>query len=130
MIYHDWISVLHQLREKRQSCVLITVLSEHGSVPRDSGSKMVVTQQESYLTIGGGHLEFECIAQARAMLQRGQEILLLNLVKRRCLVSQCADAKEGILTGVHGSLLVGIAKSYPDRLPRRRQLRRRAADKR
>jgi len=52
MIYHDWIGVLHQLREKRQSCVLITVLSEHGSVPRDSGSKMVVTQQESYLSLG------------------------------------------------------------------------------
>ncbi len=65
-----------------------------------------------------------------ARLQRRQEILLLNLVKRRSLVRQCADAKEGILTGVHGSLLVGIAKSYPDRLPRRRQLRRRAADKR
>lgn len=68
MIYHDWIGVLHQLREKRQSCVLITVLSEHGSVPRDSGSKMVVTQQESYLTIGGGHLEFECIAQALSLI--------------------------------------------------------------
>lgn len=73
MIYHDWITVLHVLREKRQSCVLITVLSERGSVPRDSGSKMVVTPHETFLTIGGGHLEYQCIAQARDMLQSGQQ---------------------------------------------------------
>ncbi|MFT4272954.1 MAG: xanthine dehydrogenase accessory protein XdhC [Pantoea sp.] len=70
MIYHDWISVLHRLREKRESCVLVTVLSERGSVPRDSGSKMVVTASDSFLTIGGGHLEYQCIAQAREMLQQ------------------------------------------------------------
>lgn len=73
MIYHDWIGVLHQLREKRESCVLVTVLSERGSVPRDSGSKMVVTAQESFLTIGGGHLEFQCIAMARDMITRGRQ---------------------------------------------------------
>jgi xanthine dehydrogenase accessory factor len=70
MIYHDWISVLHRLREKRESCVLITVLSERGSVPRDRGSKMVVSANETFLTIGGGHLEYQCIAQAREMLQQ------------------------------------------------------------
>ncbi|WP_336778337.1 xanthine dehydrogenase accessory protein XdhC [Pantoea sp. USHLN256] len=70
MIYHDWISVLHSLREKRESCVLITVLSERGSVPRDRGSKMVVSASDTFLTIGGGHLEYQCIAQARAMLQQ------------------------------------------------------------
>jgi len=57
MIYHDWISVLHSLREKRESCVLITVLSERGSVPRDRGSKMVVSASDTFLTIAGGHLE-------------------------------------------------------------------------
>ncbi|WP_376753487.1 XdhC family protein, partial [Pantoea endophytica] len=70
MIYHDWISVLHSLREKRESCVLITVLSERGSVPRDRGSKMVVSATDTFLTIGGGHLEYQCIAQAREMLQQ------------------------------------------------------------
>ncbi|KOC90937.1 XdhC family protein, partial [Winslowiella iniecta] len=60
MIYHDWISVLSELREKREPCVLVTVLDEKGSVPRDRGSKMVVTPECTYLTIGGGHLEFSC----------------------------------------------------------------------
>lgn len=65
-----------------------------------------------------------------ARLKRGQEVLLLDLIKRGRLIRQCADAEEGILTGVHGSLLMGIAKTYPDRLRLRRQLRRCAADRR
>ncbi|WP_307746407.1 xanthine dehydrogenase accessory protein XdhC [uncultured Pantoea sp.] len=97
MIYHDWIGVLHQLREKRQSCVLITVLSEHGSVPRDSGSKMVVTQQESYLTIGGGHLEFECIAQARAMLQSGATAPHTEDFSLGARLGQCCGGKTTLL---------------------------------
>ena len=97
MIYHDWISVLHQLREKRQSCVLITVLSEHGSVPRDSGSKMVVTQQESFLTIGGGHLEFACIAQARAMLQSGATAPHTEDFSLGARLGQCCGGKTTLL---------------------------------
>ncbi|QGF27070.1 xanthine dehydrogenase accessory protein XdhC [Pantoea eucalypti] len=97
MIYHDWIGVLHQLREKRQSCVLITVLSEHGSVPRDSGSKMVVTQQESFLTIGGGHLEFVCIAQARAMLQDGATAPHTDDFSLGARLGQCCGGKTKIL---------------------------------
>ncbi|MDC7866444.1 xanthine dehydrogenase accessory protein XdhC [Pantoea ananatis] len=72
MIYHDWIAILHDLRQKRQHCVLVTVLRDRGSVPRDGGAKMVVTANESFLTIGGGHLEFQCIAQARALLESGE----------------------------------------------------------
>ena len=97
MIYHDWIGVLHQLREKRQSCVLITVLSEHGSVPRDSGSKMVVTQQESFLTIGGGHLEFACIAQARAMLQSGATAPHTENFSLGARLGQCCGGKTTLL---------------------------------
>ncbi|KAB8313583.1 xanthine dehydrogenase accessory protein XdhC [Erwinia endophytica] len=65
----EWISILAALREKREPCVLLTVLDEKGSVPRDRGSKMVVTSDQSFLTIGGGHLEFNCIATAREMLK-------------------------------------------------------------
>lgn len=64
----DWIAVLAKLREKREPCVLLTVLEEKGSVPRDRGSKMVVTAEKTYLTIGGGHLEFHSVAIARKML--------------------------------------------------------------
>lgn len=71
LIYHDWIAVLHRLRETRESCVLITVLTQRGSVPRNSGSKMVVSNGKTWFTIGGGHLEYQCIALARQMLKTG-----------------------------------------------------------
>lgn len=68
----EWITVLVSLREKREPCILLTVLEEKGSVPRDRGCKMVVTARQTYLTIGGGHLEFQCIAIAREMLSEYQ----------------------------------------------------------
>ncbi|MGD9424781.1 xanthine dehydrogenase accessory protein XdhC [Pantoea sp. NSTU24] len=97
MIYHDWIGVLHQLREKRQSCVLITVLSDQGSVPRDSGSKMIVSQQETWLTIGGGHLEFQCIAQARAMLHSGTRAPLTEEFSLGARLGQCCGGRTTLL---------------------------------
>lgn len=97
MIYHDWIGVLHQLREKRQSCVLITVLSEQGSVPRDSGSKMIVSQQETWLTIGGGHLEFQCIAQARAMLESGTRAPHTEAFSLGARLGQCCGGRTTLL---------------------------------
>lgn len=97
MIYHDWINVLYQLREKRESCVLITVLSERGSVPRDRGSKMVVTASDTFLTIGGGHLEYQCVAQARAMLQQRQH--------ETCTEEFSLGARLGQCCGGHATLL-------------------------
>ncbi|MFV9669607.1 xanthine dehydrogenase accessory protein XdhC [Pantoea graminicola] len=97
MIYHDWIGVLHQLREKRQSCVLITVLSEQGSVPRDSGSKMIVSQHETWLTIGGGHLEFQCIAQARAMLESGTRAPHTEAFSLGARLGQCCGGRTTLL---------------------------------
>lgn len=55
----DWISVLMQLRERREPCVLLTLLADKGSVPRNCGTKMVVGREQTYLTIGGGHLEYQ-----------------------------------------------------------------------
>ena len=66
----EWISILMQLREQREPCVLLTLLADKGSVPRNCGTKMIVGRNQSFLTIGGGHLEFQCIAMAREMLEK------------------------------------------------------------
>ncbi|WP_437615672.1 xanthine dehydrogenase accessory protein XdhC [Erwinia sp. V71] len=97
MSYHDWITVLHRLREQRQSCVLVTVLSERGSVPRDSGSKMVVTADDSFLTIGGGHLEFQCIRQAREMLSAGTQSPHCEDFSLGARLGQCCGGMTRIL---------------------------------
>ena len=57
------------LLQLRQSpAVLVTVLKGQGSVPREAGTWMAVFADTQVGTIGGGHLEFEAIAQARTLL--------------------------------------------------------------
>ncbi len=52
--------------------VLVTVVSVEGSGPREVGAWMAVFQKTLVNTIGGGHLEFQAISQARALLSASQ----------------------------------------------------------
>ena len=56
----------------RQPGVLVTVQSVEGSGPREVGAWMAVFANDVVNTIGGGHLEFQAMAEARAMLARAQ----------------------------------------------------------
>lgn len=67
----EWLDVLLHLRERQTPGVILTLIEDRGSVPRGAGTKMVVTEDETWLTIGGGNLEFQCIAIAREMLMGG-----------------------------------------------------------
>ena len=57
---------LQQLAQK--PAVLVTVLAVQGSVPRGQGTCMLVFTEGFAGTIGGGHLEFQALAHARALL--------------------------------------------------------------
>ncbi len=50
--------------------VLVSVDSVQGSGPREVGAWMAVFPQTLVNTIGGGHLEFQAISEARALLSR------------------------------------------------------------
>lgn len=52
-------------------CVLVTVARTAGSVPREVGAWMTVSVGSIAGTVGGGHLEFDAIARARAALDGG-----------------------------------------------------------
>lgn len=52
----------------REPAVLVHVAQTHGSVPREVGAWMAVLPTRVIDSIGGGHLEFDAIAQARTML--------------------------------------------------------------
>ena len=52
----------------RQPTVVVEVLKTRGSVPRESGTRMLVWADSVAGTIGGGHLEWRAIAKARAMI--------------------------------------------------------------
>ena len=55
-------------RLQTQDAVLITVHGHRGSVPREAGAWMAVFAQTSIGTVGGGHLEWQAMAYARARL--------------------------------------------------------------
>jgi len=52
--------------------IRVTVLSTRGSAPREAGAQLFVTADGITGTIGGGALEWEAMAQARAMLEQGE----------------------------------------------------------
>ncbi len=60
--------VLNQLQHA--DGVLVLVDSVQGSGPREVGAWMAVFPQTLVNTIGGGHLEFQAITEARALLMR------------------------------------------------------------
>lgn len=61
----DWLSACQRLQEQGEAYCIVTIIAEVGSVPRATGSKMVVSLSEQFDTLGGGQLEFEVIRQAR-----------------------------------------------------------------
>ena len=51
-----------------EAAVLISVVEAQGSVPREVGTRMLVSSASAIGTIGGGHLEWQAIATSRRML--------------------------------------------------------------
>jgi xanthine dehydrogenase accessory factor len=64
----DWLSALGRHRASGARAVLVSIVSSKGSVPREPGTRMVVTASTVDGTIGGGHLELQAIGIARDLL--------------------------------------------------------------
>ena len=64
----SWLQAVARLRERREPGVLVTVTATRGHAPREAGAKMVVSDDHTWGSIGGGNLEETAVARARAML--------------------------------------------------------------
>jgi xanthine dehydrogenase accessory factor len=51
-----------------RAAMVVEVVDFKGSVPRETGTRMLVCGDDALGTIGGGHLELQAIEQARALL--------------------------------------------------------------
>ncbi|HNI77499.1 MAG TPA: XdhC family protein, partial [Giesbergeria sp.] len=71
---------LHHLREalKKAPACLVTVQQTEGSTPRERGAWMAVAADAVVGTIGGGHVEFQAIAEARRRLAGGPGAAVLR----------------------------------------------------
>ena len=86
-----------------EPAVLVSVLETQGSVPREAETWMAVFAGRVLGTIGGGHLEFDAIAQARAALAGGA----LELRRRFALGPSLGQCCGGV---VH----LGFERVQPD----------------
>jgi xanthine dehydrogenase accessory factor len=65
---NEWIDELSDLTAAGERVVIVTVAGIRGSAPREVGAKMIVTENETLGTIGGGQLEYQCTRLAFDML--------------------------------------------------------------
>ncbi|WP_107330612.1 xanthine dehydrogenase accessory protein XdhC [Metapseudomonas otitidis] len=93
----SWINALAELQQRGEPNVLVTIIEERGSTPRNAGSKMVVTAERIYETIGGGHLEFKAMAIAREMLASGSRDTRLERFSLGASLGQCCGGATVLL---------------------------------
>ena len=65
---NEWIEELSDLTAAGRRVVLVTVAGIRGSAPREVGAKMIVSDDATFGTIGGGQLEYQCTRIACDML--------------------------------------------------------------
>ncbi|MDO9145008.1 xanthine dehydrogenase accessory protein XdhC [Rhodoferax sp.] len=75
-----------------QPAVLVSVQAHRGSVPREAGAWMAVFADSTFGSIGGGHLEWQAMEQARAQLG-GQVGLQVRRVSLGPSLGQCCGGE-------------------------------------
>jgi xanthine dehydrogenase accessory factor len=66
-----WLQAVEGLRTSRRAGVLVTLVAVRGHGPREAGAKMVVTEDATWDSIGGGNVEATAIERARSLLAAG-----------------------------------------------------------
>jgi len=94
----NWIQALAEVEKSGQAWVMATVIGTKGSSPRESASKMVITAEHSFDTIGGGQLEYAVCQKARAILEAGEgPSHLLENFPLAAKTNQCCGGAVSVL---------------------------------
>jgi len=98
-----------------RTAVVVEVVDFKGSVPRETGTRMLVAADAVAGTIGGGHLELQAIAQARALLDEGAHEPVEREVALGPSLGQCCG---GVLRLRWQSLSQAALSQWPPPCPR------------
>jgi len=80
-----------------EPCALVAILAAEGSTPREAGTRMVVTKDRIFGTIGGGNLEFQVIDQARHALKHPAGTWRIQDYPLGVLLGQCCGGRVRVL---------------------------------
>jgi xanthine dehydrogenase accessory factor len=109
---NNWNSAAYQLSKQGQAYVLVTLVGVSGSTPRNSGTKMVISKNELYDTIGGGHLEHKAVKQAQKMLAaalvEGNDSQHLEHFQLAANLGQCCGGNASVLFECFAAVGVNI----------------------
>jgi xanthine dehydrogenase accessory factor len=92
----DFTAEFQQLLASEDS-VVVSIASTQGSVPREAGTWMAVFASQIVGTIGGGHVEFEAITEARVLL-KDREFTPDAYEKRYVLGPSLGQCCGGVMT--------------------------------
>ncbi len=104
----NWVQAAHQLSEQGKAYVLITLVGVSGSTPRNSGTKMVISQDEIFDTIGGGHLEYKIIDHAHTLLAENSDCQVLQHFQLGTNLGQCCGGTASVMFECFSAVSVNI----------------------
>lgn len=105
----NWQAAVNQCHDSGVGFVLVTVVGAKGSTPREGGSKIVVTDDQTFDTIGGGQLEFLAIQKSRTLLVDGVSLQRLEHFPLAGKAEQCCGGSMTLMFEVFPAAGLQIA---------------------
>ena len=97
MKFSKWYEAVQACEQQGMPYVIATVLGAAGSIPRDQGSKMVITASDEFDTLGGGHLEFSVTQKARDLMATGEAGNQVEHFPLGATLGQCCGGSVTVL---------------------------------
>lgn len=108
--------VLRSLLLAGEPVAHVLIARASGSTPREAGAAMLVTRGETFGTVGGGRLEWDTTARARALLQAGGDHAMLDIPLGPALGQCCGGHVSLAVSRADGALLDRIEAAEQDAL--------------
>ena len=93
----NWTAAAYQLSKQGKAYVMVTLVGVSGSTPRNSGTKMIITRDELFDTISGGHIEYKAIKHAHNLLSQGKDCQQLEHFQLGSNLGQCCGGNASVL---------------------------------
>jgi xanthine/CO dehydrogenase XdhC/CoxF family maturation factor len=96
---------LRDLEADGGDCVVATVIEARGSVPADTGAKLVVTEAGGILgTVGGGKIEARALTLAEALLRDGADACRVERWNLQRDIGMTCGGEMTLLFEIHRAL--------------------------
>lgn len=93
----NWSAAIQHCQQTGNGYVIATIINTQGSTPRNGGSKMVITADTTYDTIGGGQLEFLLVQQARELLAQNKTCQIVKPIPLAAEAAQCCGGNVTVM---------------------------------